>query len=124
GDAECVRRNANIDHSDPAAQEWERAVDAKALDDASKAMTAGVVMTPVGALGQGLAISGSVAGLLSGYLKDEFVTSATKEVASAGFERYAIARGVPAPLAARITAALDLAGVWGEVSDNATNIID
>ncbi|WP_146009680.1 hypothetical protein [Halomonas urumqiensis] len=124
GDAECSAQGANVDYSDPGAQAWSRALDAKALDDVGKAMTAGVVMTPAGALGQGLAISGSVAGLLSGYLKDEFVTSATKEVASAGFERYAIARGVPAPLAARITAALDLAGVWGEVSDNATNIID
>ena len=62
GTPECNAQGANVDYSDPAAQAWERAVDAKALDDASRAMTAGVVMTPVGALGQGLAISGSVAG--------------------------------------------------------------
>ncbi|MFB9867660.1 DUF637 domain-containing protein [Vreelandella sulfidaeris] len=122
--ADCIAQGANIDYSDQSAVSYSRALDAKALDDFSTLSTAAVFLNPVGAGGLGLAASGSVAGLMSGYLKDEFVISASKEVMSAGFEKYAIFRGVPAPAAAKLTATLSLLGVWDEVSSNASKLLD
>ncbi|PMR71318.1 DUF637 domain-containing protein [Halomonas heilongjiangensis] len=118
GDAACVVQGANIDYGDPAAQAWERALNAKALDDVSKAASAGVVMTPVGQIGAGLAVGGMAASLVSGYLKDDFVSSASKEALILGFERYASARGFPATEVTRFAAFLDLAGVWDTVVEN------
>ncbi|CAN0180702.1 unnamed protein product, partial [Ectocarpus sp. 12 AP-2014] len=123
GDAECVRRNANIDYSDSAAQAWEKALEAKALDDVGKAMTAGVVMTPAGAVGQGLAYAGMGTALLSGYLKDEIGNALSKEVLMAGFEEYAKARGYPVTEARRLTQALNLSGTWDEVMKNGKSIL-
>ncbi|WP_434985198.1 hemagglutinin repeat-containing protein [Vreelandella zhaodongensis] len=123
GDAECIRRNANIDHSDPAAQEWERAVDAKALDDLGTAATVGVVMNPAGAVGQGLAYAGMGTGLLSGYLKDETGNALSKEVLMVGFEEYAKARGYPAAEARRLTQALNLSGIWDEAIKNSRDML-
>jgi filamentous hemagglutinin len=123
GDAECVRRNANIDHSDPAAQEWERAVDAKALGDLGTVATVGVVMNPAGALGQALIYSGTATALLSGYLKDETVNAISKEVLMTGFEEYAKKRGYPAAEARRLTQGLNLSGTWDEVIKNGKDMM-
>ncbi|CAH1045121.1 hypothetical protein [Halomonas sp. TD01] len=123
GDAECVRRNANIDHSDPAAQAWERAVDAKALGDLGTVATVGVVMNPAGAVGAGVATMGMGASLLSGYLKGEITDAVSKEALMFGFEAYAKARGVSKVEASRLNATFDLIGVWNTVLNNGKDML-
>ncbi|MFC7367338.1 hypothetical protein [Vreelandella zhaodongensis] len=122
-DRENTCLGANVDYSDPAAQAWERAVDAKALGDLGTVATAGVVMNPAGALGFGLASTGTGASLFSGYLKDEAVSAISKEMLMAGFEEYAKARGYPAAEARRLTQALNLSGTWDEVIKNGKNML-
>jgi filamentous hemagglutinin len=122
-DATCNALGANVDYSDPGAQAWNRAMNAKALDDLSRAASAGVVMTPVGAIGAGIATAGTGAGLLAGYLENDFGSALSKELLMLGFEEYAKARGLPAAEVRRLTHAFNLAGVWDDVMHNGKDML-
>ena len=123
GTPECNAQGANVDYSDPAAQAWETALNAEALDKLGTAATAGVIMNPAGALGQALIYSGTATALLSGYLKDETVNAISKEVLMTGFEEYAKKRGYPADEARRLTQGLNLSGTWDEVIKNGKDMM-
>nr|WP_267957790.1 DUF637 domain-containing protein [Halomonas zhangzhouensis] len=123
GDADCIAQGANIDYSDPAAQAYSRALDAKALDDLGSAATAGVVLTPVGQIGTGLAAAGTASSLLSGYLREDITTAASKEALMIGFETYAKSRGLSVVEARRLNSTLDLIGVWNRVLGNGVDML-
>lgn len=123
GTAECIAQGANVDYSDLEAQSYARALDAKALDDFSKAMTLGVAFTPVGQIGSGVAIAGTGASLLSGYLREEITTAGSKEALMIGFEAYAKARGLSAVEARRFNATLDSIGIWNRVVTNGKDML-
>ncbi|MGY4879224.1 hypothetical protein ACLUEY_15240 [Vreelandella aquamarina] len=115
GTPECNAQGANVDYSDPAAQAWETALNAEALDKLGTAATAGVIMNPAGAVGAGLAYGGTGISLLSGYLKDETVNAISKEALMTGFEIHLKKRGIIPDEARRITQALNLFGIWDEL---------
>ncbi|WP_249979063.1 hypothetical protein, partial [Vreelandella olivaria] len=114
---ECVAAGAHIDHGDPETQAWNRALDAQALDDLSKAATYALMINPAGGVGLAMTLGGSGSSLVSGYLKEEAMAAGSKEAMKYGFERYLRFRGVPANEAVRISSALDIAGFWDSVID-------
>lgn len=116
GDAECLAVGANIDFSDPATLGWIRSVDAKTADQVSKMLAAAAVVAPAGAV-VGLSNSASVAGLLSGFLKEDFHSGLTPLVVSSAFASYAESRGLTKVEAARITNFLGVSEVWDKLAD-------
>ena len=123
GDAACIAQGANIDYSEPSAQAYARALDAKALKDLSNAATLAAMINPVGAVGAGIGLSGTAANVLSGYLSDSFTETASAEAAQYSFEQYATMRGMPQTQAMRFANALSLVGFWDDVVDNAGEMV-
>jgi filamentous hemagglutinin len=122
GDATCNALGANVDYSDPGAQAWARALNARTLKDLSNAATLATMINPVGAVAFGVGLSGSAVNVVSGYLSDSFMETSSAEAAQHGFEKYAIARGMPQAQAIRFANALSLAGFWDDIVDNAKNM--
>jgi filamentous hemagglutinin len=124
GDAACIAQGANIDYSDPSAQAYARALDAKALKDLSNAATLAAMINPAGAVGASVGLSGTAANVLSGYLSDNFIETASAEAAQYSFEQYATMRGMPQTQAMRFANSLSLVGFWDHVVDNAGEMVE
>ncbi|MFQ3790211.1 hypothetical protein [Halomonas sp. A29] len=122
GTAECNAQGANVDYSDPGAQAWGRALDAKAVSDAGRLATAGVVVVSA-SVGLPLSMGSTALSLHEGYLSENTAHSASKAVLIAGFEKYAQARGLPAPAARRLAAAIDLTGRWDAILNNGESFV-
>lgn len=119
--AECLAAGSNIDFRDIDTLKWISATDAKALSDVSFLLTVGAIGAPAGAAAF-LSGGSSAAGLLSGYMKGEFPEALSREILSSGFQKYAIARGIPEDVAGRLTNSLSAAGVWKTLVDNGIGI--
>jgi hypothetical protein len=122
GNAECNAQGANVDYSDPGAQAWARALDAKTVSDAGRLATVGVVVASA-PVGLGLSVGSTGLSLYEGFLREEAAHAASKEALVAGFEKYAEARGLPASAARRMAAAIDLTGRWDAVIENGANLM-
>ena len=117
GDAACIAQGANVDYSEPSAQAYARALDAKAVKNVGTAVTAGVVVTS-GPVSLGLSIGATGLDLYEGFLSEEASQAASKAALVAGFERYAKARGLSSSAARKLSAVIDLTGRWDAVVEN------
>ena len=121
GSAECIASGANIDLGDANTLRWIKAADAKTISDVGTAMGGAAVFTTGGAAAV-LSNGSTIASLLSGYMKNETPEALTSYGISAGFERFAVSRGIPASEAARVSNALGFAKVWDELAGRAVDV--
>ncbi|MBD2837287.1 DUF637 domain-containing protein [Pseudomonas sp. JM0905a] len=121
GTVECITSGANIDFSDVDTLRWVRAADAKAVSDLSRVMAAGAVVTS-GGTASFMAGGSATIGLMAGYLKGDFVGSATSAGLSAGFESYAASKGIPVDVAGKIANSLAAMGVWDSLVENVREV--
>ncbi|MDI5984188.1 DUF637 domain-containing protein [Halomonas sp. M4R5S39] len=122
GTAECNAQGANVDYSDSGAQAWTRALDARAVSDAGRLATAGVVVASA-PVGLPLSMGSTALSLYEGYLSENTAHSASKAALIAGVEKYAQARGLPAPAARRLAAAIDLTGRWDAILNKGESFV-
>ncbi|WP_147411081.1 hypothetical protein [Pseudomonas cavernicola] len=101
---------------------WVKAADAKMISDLGDVLSAGAIVT-TGGVSVGLSNASTITSFLSGYLKDDLVKASTTAALSDGFERYAIAKGMPASDALKVSNALGLSGVWDTLFDNSKEIL-
>ena len=122
GNAECLTSGANIDFSDANTLRWIKSANAQAIDGVGRALGVGAVFASGGTL-TALSNSSMAAGLLSGYLKDDFAGATTQATLSAGFVEYATHRGLAAEVAGRISNGFSAAGVWGTIVENGRDFL-
>lgn len=121
GNSECLASGANIDFSDVNTLRWIRAADANSIDNLGKIFAAGSIVSS-GGISFGMSNASTVASLLSEYLKEDVVKSAAATVLSSGFEKYAVARGLSAGDAVKVSNALGISGVWDNIFVNGKEI--
>ena len=84
-------------------------------------MAAGAVVTS-GGTASFMAGGSATIGLMAGYLKGDFVGSATSAGLSAGFESYAASKGIPVDVAGKIANSLAAMGVWDSLVENVREV--
>ncbi|SFH48607.1 filamentous hemagglutinin N-terminal domain-containing protein [Pseudomonas sp. NFACC45] len=114
--AQCIASGANIDLGDIETLRWINAADVEAVDKMSKVLSVGAIITS-GGLSVTFANSSTAASLLAGYLNNETGKAVSSTVLSMGFERYAMARGLSAVEAGRVSSALGVLKVWDKIID-------
>ncbi|MDO4237863.1 hemagglutinin repeat-containing protein [Pseudomonas sp.] len=121
GSAECIASGANIDLTDPNTLKWIKAGNAKMVSDVGTAM-GGVAVFTTGGAAAVLSNGSTIASLVSSYMTDKTPEALTSYGLSAGFERFAVSRGIPASEAARVSNALGVAKVWDELAEKAIDV--
>lgn len=121
GNAECLAMGANIDFSDAGTLKWLRAVNVETVNNIGWIM--GVASITAGGTTAAILSNGSAAAsLLSGYLKDEVVSSLSSNALSDSFEKFAVRRGMPEQVASQLANGLGAAGVWDSIVEKSTDI--
>ncbi|RZI32308.1 hypothetical protein [Pseudomonas orientalis] len=100
---------------------WIKAGNAKMVSDVGTAM-GGVAVFTTGGAAAVLSNGSTIASLVSSYMTDKTPEALTSYGLSAGFERFAVSRGIPASEAARVSNALGVAKVWDELAEKAIDV--
>ncbi|UVJ44672.1 DUF637 domain-containing protein [Pseudomonas sp. LS1212] len=122
GNAECIATGANIDFGDANTLRWIKAADTKMIEDLGTALSAGAIVT-TGGVSAGMSSGSTIASFLSGYLKSDLAKVSTTAILSDGFERYAIARGMSAGDALKVSNALGVSGAWNKLFDSSKELL-
>ncbi|WP_405124067.1 DUF637 domain-containing protein [Pseudomonas sp. M20] len=118
--AECIATGGNIDLKDPQTLKWIRAANIQMVKDVGYAMSWGAVMGPAKA-SVILSNSSMAASMLAGYLDSDLPKTTASNILSTGFEKFLVAKGIPAVDAGRISNYLGTQEVWDNLVKEAAD---
>ncbi|MFV3335518.1 ShlB/FhaC/HecB family hemolysin secretion/activation protein [Pseudomonas sp. NY15437] len=119
--SECIATGANLDFSNIETLRYLRAADTKSLNDLSKILAVGAIVTS-GGTATALGAASNIPSLMAGYLKGDLSGAMSSAALSAGFESYASARGLSPDIAGKLANILTVMGTWDGVVENGRDL--